>query len=80
MAKQKKTRGRPVTRHLPPRIDATLEEMAKALFALPADHQWRYEQNGGKVYRCSKCEREVSYPDTLYRDGRCEDCHKAPVE
>ena len=80
MDRQKKTRGRPLTRLLPPRIDATPEEMAKALFALPADHQWRYEQNGDRIYRCLNCEREISYPDTLYRDGRCEDCHTDPVE
>ena len=28
----------------------------------------------GTVYRCADCEREVHYPDTLYRDGRCETC------
>ena len=31
----------------------------------------------GPVYHCVDCEREVHYPDTLYRDGRCETCHTA---
>ena len=79
MARQKRLRGRPVTRQLPPRVDATPEEMAKALFALPAGHKWQYEQDRNAVYRCSNCKREVSYPDTLYRDGRCEECHGNPV-
>ena len=34
------TRGRPVEKKLPPRIDATPEEMAQAMFALPADYKW----------------------------------------
>ena len=75
MARQKKARGRPPIRLLPPRVDATPEEMAKALFALPADHQWRYEQDGDRAYQCSKCNQPVHYPDTLYRDGRCKKCH-----
>ena len=64
----------------PPRVDATPETMAKAMFALSADHQWEYEKPGGKVYQCVACEREIAYPETLYRDGRCEKCHKAPVK
>ena len=27
---------------MPPRIDATPEELAKALLALPPDYQWEY--------------------------------------
>ena len=80
MAKQKKPRGRPPTHLLPPRADATPEEMAKALFALPANHQWQYEQDGGKVYRCSVCEQVVHYPNTLYLDGRCKECREALAE
>lgn len=67
-------------RRYAPRVDAQPEEMAKALFSLPADHEWEYEKEGGKTYRCMDCEREVAYPETLYRDGRCQECHKAPVE
>lgn len=72
-------RGRP-GRKYPPRIDATAEEIGQAMFALPADHQWEYEKGEGKVYRCVDCKREVWYPETLYRDGRCEKCKKAAAE
>ena len=71
----RKERGRPMRNAYPPRTDATPEELAKAMFALPADYEWQYEKDGGKVYRCRDCEREVNYPETLYRDGRCESCH-----
>jgi len=76
--KKKAERGRPMKRGYAPRIDATPEEMAKAMFALPADHQWEYEKDPGKVYTCADCGREVAYPETLYRDGRCENCHHVP--
>lgn len=79
MPRTKKERGRPLERKYPPRIDATAEEIAQAMFALPKDHAWEYERDGGKVYCCVACEREVYYPETLYRDGRCEGCHTAPV-
>ena len=73
-------RGRP-GRKYPPRIDATPEEMAQAMFALPAGHEWQYEKDGGKVYRCVDCKREVWYPETLYRDGRCGECYgQTPIE
>ena len=73
MPRKRKERGRP-GRKYPPRIDATAEEMAQAIFRLPANHDWEYETDGGKVYRCVGCEREVYYPEMLYRDGRCEAC------
>ena len=76
MPRKPKERGRPIENPLPPKVDATAEEMARALFALPANHQWEY-QKAQPVYRCSVCEQEISYPKTLYRDGRCETCHKA---
>ena len=52
------------------------------MFSLPAGHKWEYKEAGrkGTVYRCVDCEREVNYPDTLYRDGRCETCHAAAVK
>ena len=64
-------RGRPATRKYPPRIDATPEELARVVL------------NGGRPkgsvkgldYRCAGCGREVQYPETLYRDGRCPECH-----
>ena len=81
MPKRNKIRGRPLKKRYPPRVDATPDEMARAMFALPTDHQWEYEKAGpdGPVYRCADCECEVHYPDTLYRDGRCEACHTAIV-
>ena len=76
---KKKERGRPMKRPYPPRVDATPEEMAKAMFAMPADHQWEYPNAGaeGPEYRCRDCNQAVHYPDTLYQDGRCETCHAA---
>ena len=38
----KRKRGRPVTKPLPPRIDASPEAIAKALLSLPADHEWEF--------------------------------------
>ena len=79
-SKRKKERGRPMKRRYAPRVDAMPETMAKAMFALPADHQWKYEKASSAVYWCESCEREVAYPETLYREGRCENCQKAPVK
>ena len=76
MPRRKKERGRPLERKYPPRVDATAEEMAQAMFSLPADHEWAYPESEPE-YRCADCGREVHYPDTLYRDGRCADCHAA---
>ena len=76
--KNKKARGRPSTLKMPPRIDATAEEIAQAVLAVKVEpgHQWDYlKVPGGTVYYCTDCEREVAYPETLYRDGRCESCH-----
>ena len=75
MPRPKKERGRPLERLYPPRIDATAEDIAKAMFAMPADHKWQYEAvEGGAVYRCGECGEAVYYPATLYQDGRCSDC------
>ena len=68
---EKKPRGRPVEKGNPPRIDATPEEIARTVL------------NGGRpkarvksrTYRCGACGRTVQYPETLYRDGRCSECH-----
>ena len=74
----KAARGRPVEKKLPPRIDATPEEIARAMFAMPADYKWQYNQDGArKVYKCVECGEAVYYPDTLYRDGRCKVCKEA---
>ena len=41
MPKTKKPRGRP-PKPLPERIDASPEDIAKAMLALPPDHKWKY--------------------------------------
>jgi hypothetical protein len=74
MPRNKKPRGRPPTTHrLPPKADATPEELAKAFF------RWK---PGDAVdfpaeYRCAGCQRVVEFPDVLYRDKRCADCTQA---
>ena len=75
MPRKKKARGRPPIRPLPPRADATPEELAKAFFkGNPGD-----EVDFPMVYHCAGCQRVVSFPDTLYRDKRCADCTSYPV-
>ncbi len=72
MARGRKPMGRPA-RLLPPLIDATPEELAHAVL------------NAGRPkgpvvardYFCVDCARQVAYPETLYNDGRCEECHAA---
>ena len=73
MPRRKKERGRPVERGYPPRIDATPEEIAQKFFRTPT----KKISEDAPTYRCAECQREVSYPETLYRDGRCEACTKA---
>ena len=76
MPKRKKERGRPMEHKYPPRIDATAEEIAQAMFSVPADRDWEYLKSEPE-YRCVDCDKAVNYPDTLYQDGRCETCHAA---
>ena len=66
----KRARGRPMTKGYPPRIDATPEELAQAMFRAPPNLPIDTE----KLYRCVECGREVNYPETLYRDNRCDGC------
>ena len=69
---EKKPRGRPMKKRYPPRIDATPEEIARAVL------------NSGRPkarvksrdYRCGACGRAVHYPETLYNDGGCSECHR----
>ena len=75
MAKRKKVQGRPMEKGYPPRIDASPEELAQAMFRASLD----MVVDTDKVYRCKECAREVNYPETLYRDGRCEECHMTAV-
>ena len=74
MPRRKKERGRPLKNLYPPRIDATAEEIAQAMFAMPQDHKWKYQEIEPE-YRCVDCKKAVHYPATLYRDGRCGPCH-----
>lgn len=75
MPRKKKPRGRPPIRPLPPRADATPEELARVFFkGKPGD-----EAGFPAVYKCAGCERVVAFPEILYRDKRCEDCTSYPV-
>ena len=73
MARPKKELGRPVENKLPPRIDATPEEIAEAFFRLPMGQ--KVEE--GRDYRCGECGQEVNYHAVLDRKGRCSNCAKA---
>ena len=73
MPRRKKERGRPLHRKYPPRIDATPEEIAEAMFSVPISRIRELESK--TEYRCVDCGEEVNYPDTLYNDGKCETCH-----
>ena len=73
MPRTKKPRGRP-TRPLPPRIDATAEEVAQVF--LQARPPPSPDIGVERTYRCKKCERPVYFPEVLYNDGRCEECHE----
>ena len=57
---------------LPPSIDASPETIANVV--LNAGRPRR--PVSGKPYYCVECKRQVSYPETLYQDGRCEKCHR----
>lgn len=69
--RKRQGRGRP-GRALPPRVDAPPEEIARRMFALDGD----WPSGEKQTFRCVKCARVVSYPETLAEDGRCEACKK----
>ncbi len=71
MPRPKKERGRP-SKPYPPRIDATPEEALRAMFNTPPSATVDSRES-----RCSDCGREVYYPEVLYRDNRCSECHSA---
>ena len=73
MPRKKKERGRPVRGYLP-RIDATPDQLAEVLLRVGRPTE---PIDDSKVYRCVVCKRDVYYPDTLYNDGRCPECHAA---
>jgi len=70
MPRAKKERGRPA-KPLPPRIDASAEEIAHVVLNAgrpkgPID---------ARDYHCVECGRQVAYPETLYNDYKCAGCH-----
>ena len=76
--RRKKEQGRPMELRYPPRIDAPPEVIANVVLnAKPRPP--RFGSGKPTEYRCKDCDRDVSYPDTLYQDGRCKSCHTAHV-
>ena len=75
MPRKRKERGRPA-RPLPPRIDATAEEIAQVFLRTPPPGP---EIDESRVYRCLDCGLEVHYPDILYQDGRCSGHTTRPI-
>ncbi len=73
MPRKKKERGRPVLGYTP-RIDATPDQLAEVLLRVGRPTE---PIDDSKVYWCVVCKRDVYYPDTLYNDGRCPECHAA---
>ena len=70
MPRPKKERGRPTEHLLPPRIDATPEQIAEAFFRFPAGKK----VDEKREYRCQDCSAVVNYPAVLDRAGRCSKC------
>ena len=60
----------------PPRIDALPEAIANVVLNAGCPKG----PVSGKAYYCVDCGRQVSYPETLYQDGRCEQCHYRPLD
>ena len=75
MPRKRKELGRPA-RPLPPRVDATAEEIAQVFMRTPAPES---EVDETRVYRCLDCGREVHHPEILYSDRRCEEHTTRPV-
>lgn len=67
--RRRRSRGRPVEKPLPPRIDATPEMIAQAFF------QSAPKQSEERDYTCKTCGHLVEYPDVLLEDGDCSLCH-----
>ena len=56
---------------LPPRINATPEEIARASLNL------RPRKVTGRVYKCAGCDQVVEWPVVLNDDGTCSSCSEA---
>ena len=50
MPRKKKARGRPVSKPMPERIDATPEQLAQAMLSLPVDYEWQYLKEDANGY------------------------------
>ena len=61
---------------LPPRVDASAEELAERFFRTQSPGP---AVDFNKIYQCGACERVVTFPEVLYMDGKCEQCHTTPV-
>ena len=71
MPRKKREKGRPPSSYpLPPKADATADELVKAFFQAKTNDDLDFRL----IYHCTGCEKQVKYPETLYRDGRCADC------
>ncbi len=60
----------PRKRKLPPRIDATPEQIAQAFLATPPG----FKKEAPAEYRCGECGKEVVYPEVFSDARRCEGC------
>ena len=58
----------------PPLTDMMPEELAQEMFKIKGPLP---ELTEVPKYSCIDCKRRVRYPETLYQDGRCEQCHEA---
>ena len=72
MSRKPEERGRPIENKLPPRIDASPEQIADAFFRFPVDRELAHPE-----YHCGQCSEAVTYPAVLDRSGRCPKCVKA---
>ena len=77
MSSKRRRPGRPPTTHaLPPKVDATPEQLARAFFrGKPGD-----DMDFAMAYHCVTCKRAVHFPEVLYRDNQCQDCRGVPVK
>ena len=77
LSKRRRPRGRPPTTHaLPPKVDATPEQLARAFFKGKAGDDMDFAM----TYHCVTCKREVHFPEVLYQDKQCRDCRGVPVK
>ena len=68
--KRNRGQGRPALHTLPPRIDASPEDIASVFFRSPGT-----TDTTPRKYNCRSCGSRVIYPDVLFDDGKCGRCH-----